>query len=97
MVNGEVADVSDLRAGTLERWGSLLIVVAVCRDSNASYGGGSGLGGQPDNNVLPVVAMAETGGGRVLWHVPAVHDAEFAIVSTCASVDLASGGRASAV
>jgi len=89
MVGWEVADVANLRAGALERWGRLLLVVAVRRNSYTSDGGGSGLGGKPDNHVLPIVAVAETGRGRVLGHVPAVHDSELTILGSGAGVHLA--------
>lgn len=38
--------------------------------------------------------MAETSGGRVLGHVPAVHYGKAAVVGTAAGVDLSCGGAA---
>lgn len=60
MVDGVVADVPNLRASTLERRRGVFLVVAVGRDSNASDGSRGRLRGKPDNDVLPVVAVAET-------------------------------------
>lgn len=97
MVDRVVADVSDLWASTLQRRARVLLVVTVSGDGDASDGSGGRLRREPDNNVLPIVAVAESSGRGVLGHVPAVHDGVLAIVSTSTSVDLAGGCRAVAI
>jgi hypothetical protein len=97
MVDREVADVPNLGAGTLQARGRVLLIATMGRDCDTSDGRGCWLSREPDDNVLPVVAVAETGRGWVLGHVPAIHDAELATVSASTSINLPGGGRASTV
>lgn len=97
MVRRPVADVTDLGPGAVEVGAGLLVVVAVSGDGDAAEGRGGRGGGQPDDDVLPVVAVAEACGGRVLGHVERVHDGVGAVVGAGAGVDLAGRRRAGAV
>lgn len=97
MVDREVTDVSNLGAGALQIRRRVLLVVTVGGDGNTSDRRGCRLSREPDNDILPIVTVAETRGGRVLGHVPAVHDAELAAVGAGTSIHLTGGGRASTV
>jgi len=97
VVNRENGPIPDPRPGTSETGVGNLVVVAVSRDGDAADGGGGGLGRQPDDDVFPVVAMAETRAGAVFGHVPGVHNGVGAVVGGGAGVDLAGGGTAPAV
>ena len=70
VVHGEVADVADLGPRAVEVGRRGLLVVAVRGDGHAAERRGRGRGGQPHDDVLPVVAVAEPGRGTVLGHVP---------------------------
>lgn len=66
------------------------------RSSRADYTRGFAFGVQPDHGVFPVVAVSEAGRGRVLGHVPGVHDSESALVGAGARVHLAGAAAAHA-
>lgn len=97
MIDWKVTDVTNLRAGTLERWAFLLLIVAMCRDSNACNSSRSGLRREPNHDIFPVVAVTETGGGGVFRHVPTVHNSVLAIVGSSTGINLACGGRATII
>jgi len=97
MVNREDGPIPDPGPGTSETGVGNFVVVAVSRDGDAADSSGSGLGGQPDDDVFPVVAVAETGAGTVFGHVPGVHYGVGAVVGGGAGVDLAGRGTAHAV
>jgi len=97
VVNREDGPVPDPWPGTRKAGVGNFVVVAVSRDGDAADSRGGGLGGQPDDDVFPVVAVAETGAGAVFGHVPRVHDGVGAVVGSGAGVNLAGRGTAPAV
>jgi hypothetical protein len=72
------------------------IVIAMRRSRASNHPRSSALRREPDNSILPIVAVPETGRGRVLRHVPRVHDGEGAVVGAAARVHLAGAAAAHA-
>ena len=72
------------------------VVIAMRRSRGPNHLRSSALRREPDNGILPVVAVPETGRGRVLGHVPRVHDGEGAVVGPAAGVHLAGAAAAHA-
>jgi len=97
VVNREDGPISNPWPGTRETGVGNLVVVTVSRDGDAADSSGGGLGGQPNDDVFPVVAVAETGAGTVFGHVPGIHNGVGAVVGGGAGVDLAGRGTAPAV
>jgi hypothetical protein len=90
VIHGPNAHISNFRPRARQRRVGVLLVLSVCGDGDAAYGRGVRGRGQPDDDVLPVVAMPKAGRRRIFGHVPTVHDGKGIVVSTRADVDLAS-------
>ena len=97
VVNRENRPIPNPGPGTRKTGVGNFVVVAVSRDGDPADGSGGGLSGEPDDDVFPVVTMAEAGAGTVFGHVPGVHDGVGTVVGGGAGVDLARGGTAHAV
>ena len=96
MINREIANVPNLRPRAIQIRARRLLIIAMSGDSHTADGGTRRRRGQPDDDVLPVVAVAETRRGAVFGHVPRVHYGVGAVVGGGAGVDLAGGGGAAA-
>jgi len=88
MIDWPEADVPDPRSRPRQVWRRCLLVLAVGRDCNPTDSCSVREGRHPNNNILPVMAMAKTTRGRILGHIPGIHDGIVSIVSGCACVDL---------
>jgi hypothetical protein len=72
------------------------VIIAMRRSRASNHPSSSALRRKPDNSILPVVAVPEARRGRVLRHVPGVHDGESAVVGAAARVHLAGAAAAHA-
>ena len=87
VVNGPDADISNQRSCSAKVAGYFL-VLAVGGDGYTTHCSRFRLRREPDNNILPIMPVSETGTRAILWHVPCVHDPVGAVVGSCASIHL---------
>jgi hypothetical protein len=97
MIHRPNTNITDLRPCARKRRTRFLLVIAVRADRHSPDRRRIRRSGEPNNDILPVVAVPESGAGGVLGHVPAVHDGEGAVVCAAADVDLPWGGGTAGV